>query len=192
MSNPQISHPFHSCCTSWQQTQRNFSGVLLNQHEIRLHLPFSDWIGSKRSFVWIQINRKMVNKIWFRLDLIRFWKKLLCVYGGESVSGFGNRWALFWQAEGSGIYTRQMYTYILCIYIYVFTHSNQYMHTNICYYFDWDLCWYNYWTMSKHVRNLRWWMKYYIKTWKIYHKYKYICVCIQTFVYVYYKWSNIL
>ena len=57
-------------------TQRNFSEVLLNQLEIRLYLPFSDWFGSKRMSVWIQINRKIVYTIWFRVDLIRF----LCVW----------------------------------------------------------------------------------------------------------------
>ena len=59
-------------------TQRNFSGVLLNQPEIMLYLPFSDWFGSKRTSVWIQINRKMVNTIWFQVDLIRF-RKLFSV-----------------------------------------------------------------------------------------------------------------
>ena len=50
--------------------------MLLNQPEIRLYLPFSNWFGSKRTSVWFRINRKMVNKIWFRVDLITF----LCVY----------------------------------------------------------------------------------------------------------------
>ena len=35
---------------------------------------FPDWFGSKQTSVWIQINRKMVNTIWFRVDLIRFQK----------------------------------------------------------------------------------------------------------------------
>ena len=34
----------------------------------------SDWLGTKRTSVWFQINRKMVNTIWFRVDLIRFRK----------------------------------------------------------------------------------------------------------------------
>ena len=55
-------------------TQRNLFEILLNQPEIRLYLTFSDWFGSKWTSVWIQINRKIVNTIWFRFDLIRFWK----------------------------------------------------------------------------------------------------------------------
>ena len=50
-----------------QYTKRNLS-------KIRLYLPFFDWFGNKRTSVWIQINRKMVNTIWFRVDLIRFRK----------------------------------------------------------------------------------------------------------------------
>ena len=39
-----------------------------------LYLPFSDWFGTKRTSVWFQINRNMVNTIWFRVDSIRFRK----------------------------------------------------------------------------------------------------------------------
>ena len=52
-------------------TQRKLFEILLNQPEIRLYLPFSDWFGSKRASVWIQINRKMVDTIWFQVDSIR-------------------------------------------------------------------------------------------------------------------------
>ena len=38
----------------------------------QLYLPFSDWFGTKRTSVYCQINRTMVNTIWFRLDLKRF------------------------------------------------------------------------------------------------------------------------
>jgi len=48
-----------------------------------MYLPFSDWFGTKRTSVWFQINRKMLNTIWFRVDLIRF---LLCV-GGRILLG---------------------------------------------------------------------------------------------------------
>ena len=49
--------------------------ILLNRPKIRLYLPFSDWFVSKRTLsVWIQINRKMANAIWFGVDLIRFRK----------------------------------------------------------------------------------------------------------------------
>ena len=55
-------------------TQRSLFGILLNKPEIRLYLPFFDWIGTQRRFVWYQINRKIVNTIWFWIDLIRFRK----------------------------------------------------------------------------------------------------------------------
>ena len=57
-------------CTAY--TQRKLFGIALIQTEIRLYLPFSDWFGSKRKSVWIQINRKIVNTIWFRLELTRY------------------------------------------------------------------------------------------------------------------------
>ena len=56
----------------WKDTHREiFFEILSNQPEIRFYLPFSDWFGSKRTSVLIQINRKMVNTIWFRVDSIR-------------------------------------------------------------------------------------------------------------------------
>ena len=55
-------------------SQRNLIEILLNKSEIRLYFPFSDWFGSKRTSVWFQINRRMVNTIWFQFDLIRFRK----------------------------------------------------------------------------------------------------------------------
>ena len=61
-------------CTSGWCIQRKLFGILLIQTEIRLWLPFSYWFGSKRMSVWIQINRKRVNTIWFRVDLTRFQK----------------------------------------------------------------------------------------------------------------------
>ena len=62
--------------TEWTlfYTQRNLFKILSNQTEIRLYLLFSDWFGTKRTFVWFQINLKMITTIWFRFDLIRFWK----------------------------------------------------------------------------------------------------------------------
>ena len=61
-------------------TPINLSEIVLNQTEIRLYLPFSDWFGTQtyvRTFVF-QINGEMVNTIWFRFDLIRF-QKDFCV-----------------------------------------------------------------------------------------------------------------
>ena len=56
---------------TWVYTEGTFSEVLLNQPENRLYSPFSDWFGSKMTSVWIKINRKIVNKICFQVDLIR-------------------------------------------------------------------------------------------------------------------------
>ena len=55
-------------------TQINFFEILLNQTEIILYFPFSDWFGTKRTSVWFQISLKMVNTIWLQVDLIRFWR----------------------------------------------------------------------------------------------------------------------
>ena len=65
-------------------TQRNHFEILLNQTNIRLYLPFSDWFGTKRMSVWFVSNRKMINTIWFRFDLIRFDKIFLCVEGSTT------------------------------------------------------------------------------------------------------------
>ena len=57
---------------------------LFKQPRIRLYLSFSDWFGTKRTSVWFQINRKMINTIWFRFDLIRFRKDLsVCTVQGN-------------------------------------------------------------------------------------------------------------
>ena len=55
-------------------TQRNLFEFLVNQTEIRMYLPSSDWFRTKRNSLWCQMNRKVVNMIWFRFDLTRFWK----------------------------------------------------------------------------------------------------------------------
>ena len=70
----------YSCLTgdsyslSDSYTLRNIFEILLNQPEIRLYLPHSDWFGTKRTSVWFHINRKMVNTNWFRFDSIGFQK----------------------------------------------------------------------------------------------------------------------
>ena len=66
------------CCI---YTLTNLFAILLNKSENRLYLSFSDWFGIKLTFVWCQINRKMGNTIWFRVDLIRF----LSVCEGEKL-----------------------------------------------------------------------------------------------------------
>ena len=59
----------------WERyTKENLFEILWNESEIRSCVPFSDWFGTKRTFLWLQINRKMVNTISFRVDLIRFKK----------------------------------------------------------------------------------------------------------------------
>ena len=73
-------------------TQRNFFEFLLNQTEIRLYLLFSEWFGTKRTFVWFQINRKMVNTIWLRVNLIRFQKDLSVRSHCSS-----SKWTIFWK-----------------------------------------------------------------------------------------------
>ena len=55
----------------------NFFEILLNQPKIRLYLTFSDLFGTKQTLVWFQINWKLVNTIWFRVDLIIFRKNSL-------------------------------------------------------------------------------------------------------------------
>ena len=59
-----------------------FFETLLNQSEIRLYLTFSDWFGTKRIYIWFKINRKVVNTIWFRVDIKRF-RKDFSVCGWE-------------------------------------------------------------------------------------------------------------
>ena len=54
--------------------QRNIFEISLNQIKEKLYSPFSDWFETKRNAVWFQINRKMVNIIWFHFDLVRFRK----------------------------------------------------------------------------------------------------------------------
>ena len=61
-----------------------------NRNQI-VFITFVEWLGSKRTSVWIQINQKLVNAIWFRVDLIRllnyFSVCMLCVSTGGK-----NRW----------------------------------------------------------------------------------------------------
>ena len=53
-------------------TQRNLFEIMLNQPEIRLYLPFSDSLGTKRTFVWsIHSDFGWFNKIS---------KRFLCMY----------------------------------------------------------------------------------------------------------------
>ena len=58
---------------------RNIFEILLNQIEIRLYLTCFVWYGTKRTSVWIQINRKMVISFW----LNKISKIYLCVRGED-------------------------------------------------------------------------------------------------------------
>ena len=58
----------------WYYAQKNLFKILLNQTEIRLYLKCTDWLSTKQTSIWFQINWKMVNTIWFLFDSIRFWK----------------------------------------------------------------------------------------------------------------------
>ena len=93
-------------------TQRNIFEILLNETEIRLYLPFSDRFVTKRTSVWIQINHKMINTIWFRVDSIRFRKYFsVCIHEQKYIYEtrqiqpnldynytfkFGTRWNSVW------------------------------------------------------------------------------------------------
>ena len=61
-------------------TQRNLFQIALNQTQIRLYLPCTDWFGTanRRSpFAIPNQSCCMVNTIWFGFDLIRFKKDYL-------------------------------------------------------------------------------------------------------------------
>ena len=64
-----LSHERNRCHGA---TQSNIFEILLNQTKSRLYSPCTDWFRTKRTFFWFQINRKMVNTVWFQFDLIRF------------------------------------------------------------------------------------------------------------------------
>ena len=79
LSSRHFLHSAHVTTTqsAWliKYTQRNLFGILLNQLEIRLYLPFSVWFETKRSSVWFHtISFGLVNTIWFQVSLIRFRK----------------------------------------------------------------------------------------------------------------------
>ena len=78
-------------------TQKIHKEILSDQPEIRLYLPFPDWFEVKQTSVWFQINREMVKKIWFRVDLIRFRKDFsVCAFGSST-----NDIAAVWEAGAS-------------------------------------------------------------------------------------------
>ena len=82
-------------CWIWQheigfQVRSTHREIFWNQTDIRLYLPFSDWFETKRTVVWFQINRKMINTIWCRFELIRFlWRQKMCNSGPWIARGNG-------------------------------------------------------------------------------------------------------
>ena len=80
-------------------TQRNIFEILLIQPEIRLYLPFSDWFGTKRTFVWFQTIQKMVNTIWVLADLIRFRKYFSVCSGCEFCSPAPERYVGYYASR---------------------------------------------------------------------------------------------
>ena len=74
-------------------TPNYFFEIWLKQPGIISYLPFSEWFRSKRTSIWIHINRKMLNTIWFQVDLIRFRKDFsVCSY----ISSYYFDWKLCW------------------------------------------------------------------------------------------------
>ena len=74
---PALTSSFPNCYyTSGQtvHTEKSFRNhSKLNRNQIVIINFRLIWNQTDAS-VWFQINRKMVNTIWFRFDLIRFWK----------------------------------------------------------------------------------------------------------------------
>jgi len=78
-----VTKNVEKACSWTLYTQRYLFEILFNQIEISLYFPFSDWFGTKRTSVWLDVglrlvpietNQEMVNTIWFWFDLIWFRK----------------------------------------------------------------------------------------------------------------------
>ena len=55
-------------------TETYFRNRIKSNRNLIVFLPCTDWFGIKRTLsLRFQINLKMVNTIWFRFDLARFW-----------------------------------------------------------------------------------------------------------------------
>ena len=72
--SPEIGLPYLRFIWVWPRyTQGNLFEILLNQNEIRLYSAFPDWFGTNPTLsVWFQINREMINTIWFHFYSTRF------------------------------------------------------------------------------------------------------------------------
>ena len=60
-------HTLPASVIAEKRNERNRLLIIVKLTEIGLYLPFPDRSGNKRSSIWFQINRKMVNTISFRL-----------------------------------------------------------------------------------------------------------------------------
>ena len=92
-------------------TQRNLFEILLDQPEFRLYLLYANWFGTKRTSVWLQINRKMVNTIRFHSELARFRKDFsVCRRSGVSCCNI-----LFWGGRAVIEDDRAMWWNVVCL-----------------------------------------------------------------------------
>ena len=98
----------------YMYSQRKLLEILLNQTEIKLYIPFSDWFGTKRTSVWFQIIRKIVYTIWFQFDSSRFRKDFsvctVSIFRGKSTE---NKFAF------ASIWIEQMLCKFDALYLFV-------------------------------------------------------------------------
>ena len=64
----------------WNALNKNRLLNLVKSNEIRLYLPFFNSFGNERNSAWFWINRKMVNTIWFRIDLNKAFRHAETLY----------------------------------------------------------------------------------------------------------------
>ena len=111
----------HQCEVTYTQT--NLFKILLNQPEIGLYLPFSDWFLYKRTSVCVPNQSvhgiyKLISG-WFH----KIWKRFLCVYASLQLWGilapshFRLGWICVHPLDDWCIADEYIYTYL---YIYVF------------------------------------------------------------------------
>ena len=71
----------------WLHTEKSFRNIIKSTRN-RIVLTIYVWFRSKRTSVWIHIIRKMVNTIWFRVDLIIFRKDFSVKRESEKITLF--------------------------------------------------------------------------------------------------------
>ena len=70
---PQIYNLQSSCTNFYSPVNTQKFYLIKSKSDCICHFPI-DLEPSGRTFVWLKINRKLVNTIWFRFDLISFRK----------------------------------------------------------------------------------------------------------------------